>query len=211
MGGDTGQLQRLTDQQVNARLDAYNAEGSLDRDIALLNEKAGDLLEAACAGTVDASWIQAVAEIGRRLYTDKASVPHFIAERDQQKARTIAGLFERFARDAPTLQACVEAFQRVTTIETDIILAQVALLEAIDAADQRGRESEQFERSVAELVRSSTDQSKSLTDRTRATAASARGMLGKTSEVAAAAEQSAVAMREAAAGVTGAGRLDGGV
>ena len=82
--------------------------------------------------------------------------------------------------------------------ETDIILAQVALLEAIEAADSRGRESEQFERRVAELVRASTDQSKALTDRTRATAASARGMLGKTSEVAAAAEQSAVAMREAA-------------
>jgi methyl-accepting chemotaxis protein len=41
-------------------------------------------------------------------------------------------------------------------------------------------------------------QSKALTERTRATAGSARGMLGKTSEVAAAAEQSAVAMREAA-------------
>src|SRR5205085_1142066 len=51
---------------------------------------------------------------------------------------------------------------------------------------------------VAELVRASTEQSKALTERTRSTAASARGMLGKTSEVAAAAEQSAVAMREAA-------------
>src|SRR4030095_5990262 len=89
-------------------------------------------------------------------------------------------------------------FHRLTTIETDIILAQVSLLEAIEAADQRGRESEQFERSVADLVNSSTAQFRPLTDRPRATAASARGMLGKTSEVAAAAEQSAVAMREAA-------------
>src|SRR5258705_144136 len=88
--------------------------------------------------------------------------------------------------------------QRLTSFETDIILAQVAMLEAIEAADQRGNESDQFERRVAELVRASTDQSKALTDRTHATAASARGMLGKTSEVAAAAEQSAVAMREAA-------------
>ena len=96
------------------------------------------------------------------------------------------------------LAQCVAAFHRIEMIETDIILAQIALLEANDAADPRGRESEQFERRVAELVRASTDQSKSLTDRTRATAASARGMLGKTSEVAAAAEQSAVAMREAA-------------
>jgi len=92
----------------------------------------------------------------------------------------------------------VAAFHRIEMIETDITLAQVSLLQAIEAADSRGRESEQFERRVAELVGASTDQSKSLTDRTRATAASARGMLGKTSEVAAAAEQSAVAMREAA-------------
>jgi methyl-accepting chemotaxis protein len=51
---------------------------------------------------------------------------------------------------------------------------------------------------VSELVRASTDQSKTLTERTKTTANSTRGMLGKTSEVAAAAEQSAVAMREAA-------------
>ena len=90
------------------------------------------------------------------------------------------------------------AFQRLSTFETDIVLAQVSLLEVIDAADVRGRESEQFERRVSELVHLSTEQSKALTERTRSTSSSARGMLGKTSEVAAAAEQSAVAMREAA-------------
>ena len=45
MSGDTGQLQRLTDQQVSARLAAYNAGGALDRDLQLLREKAGDLIE----------------------------------------------------------------------------------------------------------------------------------------------------------------------
>ena len=43
---DTGQLLRLTDQQVNARLAAYNAGGSLERDIALLRENAADLIAA---------------------------------------------------------------------------------------------------------------------------------------------------------------------
>jgi methyl-accepting chemotaxis protein len=105
---------------------------------------------------------------------------------------------ERWAGDAAMLADCMAAFNRLMVIETDIILAQVSLLEAIEAADTRGRESGEFERRVADLVRASTEQSKALTDRTRSTAASARGMLGKTSEVAAAAEQSAVAMREAA-------------
>ena len=104
----------------------------------------------------------------------------------------------RFSNDSAKLGACLDAFTRLSTFETDIILAQVSLLEAIEAADQRGRESGDFERHVSDLVRASTEQSKALTERTRSTAASARGMLGKTSEVAAAAEQSAVAMREAA-------------
>ena len=214
MSGDTGQLQKLTDQQVSARLAAYNSGGSLDRDLQMLREKAGDLIEAEVreqfgteaavavkahyAGNVDAAWIQNFAEQGRRIFREKTSVPQFIVARDQLKTRIIAGMFDRFGDDAEELEACVAAFHRLTMIETDIILAQVSLLEAIDAADQRGRESGEFERRVADLVRASTEQSKALTERTRSTATSARGMLGKTSEVAAAAEQSAVAMREAA-------------
>ncbi|HEX3423204.1 MAG TPA: methyl-accepting chemotaxis protein [Sphingomicrobium sp.] len=214
MNGDTGQLQRLTDQQVSARLAAYNPGGSLDRDLQLLREKLGDLVDqevreqfgsdaaagvkAHYAAKVDSNWIQGIAEYGRRIFREKTSVPQYIVARDQLATRVIARTFDRFDDDIDTARDCVAAFQRLTVIETDIILAQVALLEAIEAADQRGRESEQFELRVGELVRASTEQSKALTERTRSTASAARGMLGKTSEVAAAAEQSAVAMREAA-------------
>ena len=214
MGGDTGQLQRLTDEQVNARLQAYNPDRSLERDVHGLWQDAGDIIEAEVrsqfgpeaaervhahySGTVDATWIQNVAEYGRRIFREQLSVPAYIAARDQLITRIMEQMLARFAGDPAKLKQSISAFQRLTSFETDIILAQVALLEAIEAADQRGTESDQFERRVAELVRASTDQSKALTDRTHATAASARGMLGKTSEVAAAAEQSAVAMREAA-------------
>ena len=214
MNGETGQLQRLTDEQVSARLAAYNSGGSLDRDIALLRENATDLIAteviehfgqeraeryaAVYSNKVDSAWIQGIADYGRRIYQEKTSVPVYMAARMQAASGIVARMVERFSGDPETLKDCVSAFMRMNVFETDIILAQVALLEAIDAAEQRGNESEQFERRVAELVRASTDQSKALTERTRSTAASARGMLGKTSEVAAAAEQSAVAMREAA-------------
>ena len=211
---ETGQLQRLSDQQVKARLTAYNPDGSLDRDIAVLREHAADLIAAEMdshfgadraqrytsfySRKVDAAWIQGIAEYGLRIYREKTSVPVYMAARMQAASSIVTRIVERFSNDAETLQNCIGAFMRMKNFETDIILAQVAVLETIEAADTRGRESEQFERRVADLVRASTDQSKSLTDRTRSTAASARGMLGKTSEVAAAAEQSAVAMREAA-------------
>ena len=214
MGGETGQLQPLTTEQVSARLAAYNPGGSLEGDLDLLRDNAADIIAeeiesqfgaeraeryaATLSGGVDAAWIQSIADYGLLIYREQISVPVYMVARALVASRIFGRMAERFAGDSAKLTDCVSAFHRVSTFETDIILAQVALLEAIEAADQRGRESEQFERRVAELVRASSDQSKALTDRTRATAASARGMLGKTSEVAAAAEQSAVAMREAA-------------
>ena len=214
MGGETGQLQRLTDEHVSERLAAYNADGSLERDLKLFKDHMlapvvaeigaqfgsdrADRYSAIYSGNIDATWIQSIAEYGRQLYRDHTSVPEYIADRFEIANRVFSALTEQFRSDCGQLAACISAYYRIDIIETDIILAQVALLEAIEAADQRGHESEQFERRVAELVRSSTDQSQALTERTRATAGAARGMLGKTSEVAAAAEQSAVAMREAA-------------
>jgi methyl-accepting chemotaxis protein len=214
MKSDTAHLQRLTDEQVSARLGAYNPDGSLERDIGLLKESAMDIVSEeivaefgperaerfakSYAGAVDAAWVQGVAEYGREIFSQKMSVPDYIAKRAQTADRMIARLVERFSKDPQKLQDCICALVRIGQFESDIILAQVALLEAIHAADSRGKQSEEFERRVADLVRGSTEQSHNLTDRTRATADSARGMLGKTSEVAAAAEQSAVAMREAA-------------
>jgi methyl-accepting chemotaxis protein len=214
MGGETGQLQRLTDEQVNARLAAYNGDGSLQRDMQLLRDHCTDLIAAEVlaafgpdrakryaevhSGSADARWIQGVAEYGRQIYSEGTPVPTYIAARTQVASRIMAKMVERYSDDPQLLAECTAAFIRLSTFETDIVLAQVSLLEANDAAEQRGRENDQFERRVAELVRASTEQSKALTDRTRSTASSARGMLGKTSEVAAAAEQSAVAMREAA-------------
>jgi methyl-accepting chemotaxis protein len=207
-------LQPLTDTQVNNRLQAYNAGGTLDRDIRELWTHAGEIIESEVRAQfgddaaakarvhyttpVDADWVQQTAEYGRRLYEEKSSVPAYIAKRDQLISAIIRRMFESFADHPETLRESVTSLQRLTSYETDIILAQVALLEANEAAEARGRESGEFERRVTDLVRASGAQSTALTERTRSTAASARGMLGKTSEVAAAAEQSAVAMREAA-------------
>ena len=214
MNGETGQLQQLTAQQVSERLGAYNRTGSLDSDLELFRERVLSFVVAEIraqfgpdraerygdiySGKVDAAWIQSIAEYGRQIFHNHTSVPEYIADRIEIANRVFAALTEHHQGDGGELAKCMSAYYRLDVIETDIILAQVSLLEAIDAADQRGRESGEFERRVAELVRASTEQSKALTERTRSTAASARGMLGKTSEVAAAAEQSAVAMREAA-------------
>jgi methyl-accepting chemotaxis protein len=208
MKSDTAHLQRLTDEQVSARLAAYGDDGAFEQSMRQLWDSAGDLIAEAASRhgaqaaaldqeqfntPFDADWIHRVAQHGARMYQAKESFPQFMAARSRMAGELIAAIEERFSDRPGERIAAISTLVRAMNVSNDIIVAQIALLEAIDAADARGKQSR-----VAELVRGSTDQSHSLTERTRATAASARGMLGKTSEVAAAAEQSAVAMREAA-------------
>ncbi len=214
MSGDIGHLQRLTDEQVAARIASYGDEGRFEASLRQLWNDAGPVIEAAARShfgedigcldvryfiqPIDEAWVRSVADQGLKMFAAKRSVPAFTAARARMVKDVIRGFDDCFAGRADERLAAIDAFHRMMSFSLDIILAQIALLEANEAADERGRQSEQFERRVADLVRASTEQSKALTDRTRATAASARGMLGKTSEVAAAAEQSAIAMREAA-------------
>ena len=214
MSGDSGHLQRLTDEQVESRLKAYSDGGRFQEAMRWLWDQAGDIIEDTTrkhfgdhvaklnrdhfTKPVNQSWVRATAEQGVIMYSGQLSVPEFIAAHCNMAREVVRRFDERFEGRTEEKLAAIDTFNRALAYAEDIVLAQIALLEANAAADARGRQSEQFERRVSELVRASTDQSKSLTERTRATATSTRGMLGKTSEVAAAAEQSAVAMREAA-------------
>ena len=82
-------------------------------------------------------------------------------------------------------------------------MAEETALERKKGLESRSEVSGEFKAMMGEVVSSLAGDSRSLQERSSATAQSARGMLGKTSEVAAAAEQSAVAMREAAQTASG--------
>jgi methyl-accepting chemotaxis protein len=214
MNGDNGHLQRLTDEQVASRLRAYSDGGKFQDSLRWLWGQAGDVIEecsrrhfgeeavklnrAYFTKPIAESWVREVAERGVEMHIKRKSVPEFVAAHNNFARDVIAEFEDRFEGKREEKLIAIDTFYRALAYGEDIVLAQIAVLEALEAADARGRQSEEFERRVSDLFRASSDQSKSLTERTRSTASSARGMLGKTSEVAAAAEQSAVAMREAA-------------
>ncbi|WP_426265669.1 methyl-accepting chemotaxis protein [Sphingomonas sp. LHG3443-2] len=207
-------MQTLTAEQVQARLAIYNRDGSLDAGITALWSDASDIVmdavrahwgaeSAASAAAhwtskVDAQWVLNVCRTGSDLYAHGIGVAAHIADRAQVINAVNSALVERFGGEPARLVQHLGTFQKVTNFEIEIICAQVTVIETGMAAEARGRQSEQLERKVADLVRLSAEESRTLNERTGATAAATRGMLGKTSEVAAAAEQSAVAMREAA-------------
>jgi methyl-accepting chemotaxis protein len=105
---------------------------------------------------------------------------------------------DRFADDAMMRTRLMKALIAVSAIEADVMSDYLAQHGARERADERQANGKVFQDRIAAEVSSVSRLGAHL--RTQASGASdaTRGMLGKTSEVAAAAEQSAVAMRDAA-------------
>lgn len=100
--------------------------------------------------------------------------------------------------DSEERAAAARTLHELNMLEIDVFVAHaIHWQQSNHDREQQGKAEEFNRRVVASVARASSD-SDLLRGQASQTAASTRGMLGKTSEVAAAAEQSAVAMREAA-------------
>ena len=147
---------------------------------------------------IDAAWIELLGLPGREIFVLRLSVPRVVEGIARHSAMIIERLRAAFAGQIETLRRLVDTVQRLTCIEIEIMLAQLSLLEQHRIAAQRVEAGERFQREVVGILQSVVADAGALQGRTVSTAGSARGMLGKASEVAAASEQSAMAMREAA-------------
>ncbi|MEO6248303.1 MAG: methyl-accepting chemotaxis protein [Sphingomicrobium sp.] len=90
------------------------------------------------------------------------------------------------------------AVSEISMIETDVYVHHNLELIRVQGGAMQSRQANEFNEKVLGVVNRCTTESDQLRQQATLTSSSARGMLGKTSEVAAAAEQSAIAMREAA-------------
>ena len=120
-----------------------------------------------------------LAGISAQTETAFVALRHKIGDEDELIA---------FARTLSDLQA----------LEVDAFIHHTIAITRQDSVAAQSRQAADFNHKVLGVVQSCTRESEQLRAQATNTSASARGMLGKTSEVAAAAEQSAVAMREAA-------------
>jgi methyl-accepting chemotaxis protein len=112
--------------------------------------------------------------------------------------RALTIIAERVGADVATLGRMTRAICALMMIEADIMAAFVGELRARQAAAERSQHADMFQSRIATEVSSAVVLGESLRTQAADASIAARGMLGKASEVAAAAEQSAVAMREAA-------------
>lgn len=109
----------------------------------------------------------------------------------------VAAMRETFA-DSAERAAASRTIHELSMVEIDVFVSHAIQYQQQSHDRERQAKAEEFNRRVVASVARASSDSDMLRGQASATAAATRGMLGKTSEVAAAAEQSAVAMREAA-------------
>jgi len=112
--------------------------------------------------------------------------------------KVIRLILQRFADEPAFAADSIQAIAAVNSAYLDITFSAVGT--QMHAHSQRALADAgvSFRGDITETLTRALDDSRGLRQRTSHTSDAARGMLGKTSEVAAAAEQSALAMREAA-------------
>jgi methyl-accepting chemotaxis protein len=110
----------------------------------------------------------------------------------------LGALMRRVEPTDPRFQGFVDVLLRLFGMETEITVEIYGCYLAHTAKLDRERLAGVFQSDIGTTVESASDESSELRRQSGKAGVVARGMLGKASEVAAAAEQSAVAMREAA-------------
>jgi len=104
----------------------------------------------------------------------------------------------RQVTDEETQVRFARALSEIQAIEIDAFIHHAIIITRKESEQVQSRHAGAFNGRVMSVVQDCTTESEQLRSQAGQTSSAARGMLGKTSEVAAAAEQSAVAMREAA-------------
>lgn len=107
-------------------------------------------------------------------------------------------LMRRLSRDDPRLVRMIDTLMRLSALECEVTVAIYSAYLEYGAKIARDRLAGEFHDGIAATVENATSEWGSLRQLASGASSSTRGVLGKASEVAAAAEQSAVAMREAA-------------
>ncbi len=149
-------------------------------------------------GPVNAAWVRMIA--GQAIEIVQREVPTpVVVEMIYAMGNALLDLVRTRCADDPAFVIATEkTLRRLACVELEILFCEITKIYRQQAKVKRASEGATFREQMTSILGTTLSDSATLRDQTVETSQSARGMLGKASEVAAAAEQSAVAMREAA-------------
>lgn len=175
-----------------------SVKGKSAAEIAAYATRISDRQRQALRGPVDARWISDLASWATQLVDNQLSTAVVVVTVTAMGDAMLDVIQKKFADDPKVLRAAERTLRQMACIEIEVLCAEVTERLKLVSASKRGSDGVVFRDQVQSMLGSTLADSSILRDQTAQASTAARGMMSKTSEVAAAAEQSAVAMREAA-------------
>ncbi|MEN3747132.1 methyl-accepting chemotaxis protein [Sphingomonas sp. HF-S3] len=148
--------------------------------------------------TAGHAWIDSIERSVAAAYAAEVPPLALLSMINASDRAALDALMRRVGADDPRLPKLIDTLMRLSALEGDIMVELYNMCREHSAQVARDRLATDFRDSIGSTVERASREGDQLRVQAVHTSASARGMLGKASEVAAAAEQSAVAMREAA-------------
>ncbi|AJP73824.1 methyl-accepting chemotaxis protein [Sphingomonas hengshuiensis] len=148
--------------------------------------------------TLGRAWIESIERSVAAAYSADVPPMALLSMINASDRAALDVLFRRLGHADARVVALIDTLMRLSALETDVTVEIYNMYREHSAQVARDRLTLEFRDSIGNTVERASREGDQLRVQAVHTSASARGMLGKASEVAAAAEQSAVAMREAA-------------
>jgi methyl-accepting chemotaxis protein len=168
-----------------------------DEQLEQLTARIVPYLRDKCARLDQNGWVDTARGFVERALTAEVSLSTLLAGLQSESEAAYSAL-RSAVTDPEELVAACQTWSEIESLEIDVFVHHAMHITRNEVDARQAEQADDFNRKVMGVVTRCTGESDQLRVQAAATSQSARGMLGKTSEVAAAAEQSAVAMREAA-------------
>ncbi|MBN2972644.1 hypothetical protein JW805_11520 [Roseomonas aeriglobus] len=166
--------------------------------LAALKRESVVYIQAKYAQVADPAWVEIGCKHIERAVAAGAPLSAQFAALAFAHSATIDVIADRVGDDAARLHRLSGIVLRMASLEVTMLSSHIHDLQSRHVEDARGERAGKFRASISTLIEEAAVQGREVRAQAGATSHATRGMLGKTSEVAAAAEESAIAMREAA-------------
>ncbi|MES2498116.1 MAG: methyl-accepting chemotaxis protein [Pseudomonadota bacterium] len=167
----------------------------------LLSMRVDDLLDRrrhVFTRPIDAEWIRILGYNSSLVYSLKIPLPTVLLDTALENEMIVDRIAERFPDDAAFPLFAQRTIDMLGAIQLELNLSYFNGVRRQKSLTLRESASTMFRTDIGDILAGTSRRSTMLREQTAIASQSARGMFGKTSEVAAAAEQSATAMRDAA-------------
>ena len=182
-----------------AHLSAKMSASAREKGIA----RSADYARARYVAPYDASWRDGAITHADLCKASGVPLPALLASLAYAHSTTMALIGERLGAGDPRIGGLCDVVLRLSLIEADVMASHLGAVDAVTARSERRTRAAEFRERIATSIENTATLGARIRVQATGASVSARGVLGKASEVAAAAEQSAVAMRQAAQTATG--------